>query len=276
MTGKVAIVSGAARGQGRAHAIALSREGADVVIFDICEPLVSPKHPGATWEDLQETRRLVEANDRRCLAVKLDARDLAGLRQLADRTLSEFGRIDTLVVNHGIWAINENSWSLPEAHWQESIDVLLTGAWKVTSAFIPAMIEGDRGGSIILTASVMGLKPQPGGVAYTAAKHGVVALMRTLSWELGEHRIRVNAVLPGSVATPMTQHGGSIETGALNWSRFYSTDRVLIAGRDGAAGFEAGWLLPETISHTVVFLACDDSAYITGVALPVDAGWLNF
>jgi (+)-trans-carveol dehydrogenase len=100
--------------------------------------------------------------------------------------------------------------------------------------------------------------------------------MRTLSWELGEHRIRVNAVLPGSVGTSMTQHGGSIEAGGRNWPRFYSTDRVLIAARDGDAGIAEGWLLPETISHTIVFLASDDSAYITGVALPVDAGWLNF
>jgi SDR family mycofactocin-dependent oxidoreductase len=276
MTGKVAVVSGAARGQGRSHAIALSREGADIVAFDICQPLSSPLHPGATWEDLQQTQRLVETNDRRCLAVKVDARDLSGLQQLADRTMNEFGRIDTLVVNHGIWSIHDNSWSLSETDWQESIDVLLTGAWKVTTAFVPAIIAGDRGGSVILTSSVQGVKPQPGGVAYTVAKHGVLALMRTLSWELGEHRIRVNAVLPGTVGTAMTQDGGTIEAGARNWPRFYSTDRVLMAAREGDAGSKEGWLSPEVISHAVVFLASDESVYITGVALPVDAGWLNF
>jgi (+)-trans-carveol dehydrogenase len=267
LAGKVAVVSGAARGQGRAHAVALAREGATIVAFDICEPLRTPMHPGATAEELEETARLVEAEDQRCLSAKVDARDLAGLQELADQAVGEFGGIDVLAVNHGIWAISENSWTLEEADWQESIDVLLTGAWKVTKAFIPKIIKGGRGGSVILTASVMGQHPQPSSVAYTCAKHGVLGLMRTLSWELGDYMIRVNAVLPGSVASRMTQEGGTVEKSAGWQPRFFGTDRALLP---------YGWMPPEVISKAVVFLASEEAVAITGVAMPVDAGWSNF
>jgi (+)-trans-carveol dehydrogenase len=267
LAGKVAVVSGAARGQGRAHAVALAREGATIVAFDICEPLRTPMHPGATAAELDETARLVEAEDQRCLSAKVDARDLAGLQELADQAVGEFGGIDVLAVNHGIWAISENSWTLEEADWQESIDVLLTGAWKVTKAFIPKIIDGGRGGSVILTASVMGQHPQPSSVAYTCAKHGVLGLMRTLSWELGDYMIRVNAVLPGSVASRMTQEGGTVEKSAGWQPRFFGTDRALLP---------YGWMPPEVISKAVVFLASEEAVAITGVAMPVDAGWSNF
>lgn len=261
------MVSGAARGQGRAHAVALANEGASIVAFDICEPLRSPMHPGATMEDLEQTTKLVEDTDQRCLSAKVDARDLAGLQALAEHAIAEFGRIDILAVNHGIWAISENSWTLEEEDWQESIDVLISGAWKVTKAFIPKIIDGGRGGSIILTSSVMGLRAQPSSVAYTVGKHGVLGLMRTLSWELGAQRIRVNAVMPGAIATRMTQEGGTVEQ-SVEWQpRFFGTDRALIPSE---------WMPPEVISKAVVFLACDDADHITGAALPVDAGWSNF
>ncbi len=267
LDGRVAVISGAARGQGRAHAVALAREGASIVAFDICEPLRTPRHPAATEEDLQETVRLVEAEDQQCLAVKADARDLAALTALAGDAAARFGRIDVLVVNHGIWAIEENSWVLSEEDWQESMDVLLTGAWKVTKAFIPKIIEGGRGGSVILTSSVMGRHPQPSSVAYTVGKHGVLGLMRTLSWELGAQRIRVNAIMPGAISTRMTQEGGTVEQSAEWQPRFFGTDRSLLP---------VEWMPPEVISKAMVFLASDDADHITGVALPVDAGWSNF
>ncbi|CAB5032928.1 MAG: mycofactocin-coupled SDR family oxidoreductase [Actinobacteria bacterium] len=266
-TGKVAVVSGAARGQGRAHALQFAREGADIVAFDVCEPLKFPDHPGASMADLEETQRLVEAEGRRCIATKTDARDLAALRALADRAYSELGRVDVLVVNHGIWVVAPNSWDLTEESWQESIDVLLSGAWKVTAAFIPKIIEGGRGGSIVLTSSANGTKPQPGAVAYTASKHGVIGLMRTLAWELGPMGIRVNTVNPGSVATRMTQEGGTVEKSTELYPRFFTNDRSLLP---------IGWMPPETISKAVAFLASDDAENITGVDLPVDAGWTNF
>ncbi|MGD9712883.1 MAG: mycofactocin-coupled SDR family oxidoreductase [Thermomicrobiales bacterium] len=267
LDGKVAAISGAARGQGRAHAVECAREGAAIVAFGICGPRRSPRHPGAPEQDLEETVRLVEELDQRCLAAKVDARDLSALTELADQTVAKFGRLDAVVVNHGIYAVEENSWVLTEEDWDESIDVLLTGAWKVTKAFIPKIIEAGNGGSVSLTSSAMGTHPQPSAVAYTAAKHGVIGLMRTLAWELGSERIRVNAVMPGSIASPMTQEGDSIEKATAWHPRFYGTDRSLLP---------VGWMEPEVISKAMVFLASDDAEHITGVALPVDAGWTNF
>jgi (+)-trans-carveol dehydrogenase len=269
MDGKVAVVSGAARGQGRSHAVTLAREGASIVAFDICEPLKYPKHPGATEADLVETVRLVEEQDQRCIGVKCDARDAKGLRALADRTISEFRRVDTIAINHGIWVVDANAWEVEEESWRESIDVLLTAPWLVARAFIPKMIEAGNGGSIIFTASSMGVDPQPGAVAYTAAKHGVMGLMKTLAWECGPHDIRVNAVMPGSTDTPMFAEGETFERAKAFWPRYFSTNRNLLPDAEGAQP-------PSSISNAVLFLASDEGKYITGVGLPVDRGILNF
>ncbi|WP_216892838.1 mycofactocin-coupled SDR family oxidoreductase [Nocardia alni] len=266
LAGKVAVVTGAARGQGRSHAVALAKEGATIVAVDVLEKLRTPLHAGSTAEDMAETVRLVEKEDQRILARKVDVRDLAALKSLADEAMTEFGRIDVLVVNHGIWAISENSWETEEEDWQESVDVLLTGAWKATTAFIPKIIEGGRGGSVVLTSSAMGIKAQPSSVAYTAAKHGVLGLMKTLAWEAGSHNIRANAILPGMVDTEMLR-GGTIEKSSEWQPRFFSLDRSLLPD---------GLIPPDGISRAVVFLASDDSAFITGAALPVDAGWTTF
>ncbi|MGK0741309.1 mycofactocin-coupled SDR family oxidoreductase [Leucobacter sp. Z1108] len=264
LEGKVAVISGGARGQGRAHALRLAQEGADIVAFDVCEPFRTPRHTGATMEDLAETARLVEDLDRRCMIAQVDARDLGALTSLAEKTMAEFGRIDALIVNHGIWAVGPNSWELEEADWQESIDVMLTGAWKVTKAFIPAMLEAGNGGSIVLTSSAMGKHAQPGSIAYTAAKHGILGVMRTLAWELGPHSVRVNAIMPGSINTSMTQTGGTVEQSAEWYPRFFGTDRSLLP---------VGWMDPMVIANAAAFLVSDDAAFITGAALPVDAGW---
>jgi NAD(P)-dependent dehydrogenase (short-subunit alcohol dehydrogenase family) len=202
-TGKVAVISGAARGQGRSHAVALARAGADIVAFDVCASLNTTTMPAASPGDLAETARLVEAEGRKCRTAITDARDLAALTQLARDAMREFGRIDLMSVNHGLWSVAANSWELGEAEWQESIDVLLTGAWKVCKAFIPQILAGGRGGSIVLTSSFNGMRAQPSAVAYSAAKAGVLNMMRVLAWELGEHDVRVNAVCPGGVDTPM-------------------------------------------------------------------------
>lgn len=267
LEGKVVAISGAARGQGREHAVRMAQEGADVVAFDICRPLRFPLHPGSDLADLEATQRLVESEDRRCLIKLVDARDLPALRVLADEAYAEFGRIDTLVVNHGIWAVSENAWTMDEALWEESIDVLLTGAWKTTAAFIPKILEGGRGGSVILTSSVNGIRPQPGASAYTAAKHGVLGLMRTLAWELGQHRVRVNAVCPGAISTPMTQEGGTLAAMHEVYPRWFGVDRGLITSE---------YMHPSVISKAMIFLASDDSENITGTELVVDAGWSIF
>jgi len=267
MDGKVVVISGAARGQGREHARLLAAEGADIVAFDICEPLAHPDYPGASWEDLVETQGIVVGLGRRCLISKTDARDLAGMRELADRAVQEMGRIDALVVNHGIWVVGENSWTTPEDSWQESIDVLLTGAWKTTAAFVPKIIEGGRGGAVVLTSSVLGKRGAPGGAAYSAAKHGVLGLTRTLAWELGDHLIRVNAVCPGAIGTTMTLGGPTVERMTEVWPRSMSLDRGLV---------NHDWMHPSEVSKSVLFLLSDDAANITGTEIMVDAGWNAF
>jgi NAD(P)-dependent dehydrogenase (short-subunit alcohol dehydrogenase family) len=244
----------------------MAAEGAAIVGFDACERFESTYHPGATVEDLQETARQVEALGAECLTAKVDARDLPAVQALAADVSQRFGRVDTLIVNHGIWTVAENSWTLEESSWQESIDVLLTGAWKVSKAFVPEMLKAANGGSVILTSSVFGLAAQPSGLAYTVAKHGILGLMKTLAWELAEDRIRVNALLPGAIDTPI-QEGGAKEKAAEWWPRFFTTSRSLLP---------IFRIEPEAVAKAAVFLASDDAAGITGVSLPIDAGWLAF
>jgi (+)-trans-carveol dehydrogenase len=267
LDGKVAVISGAARGQGRSHAVTLAREGASIVAFDLCAGFEHVSTPPATEEDLQETVRLVEEHDQRCLAAKADARDLTALNDLAERTMDEFGRVDILAVNHGIWTLAANSWELEESSWQESIDVLLTGAWKVCKAFIPKIIAGERGGSIILTSSANGYTAQPSAVAYCAAKAGVINMMRVLAWECGEYWIRVNAVCPGGVETAMLLEGGTVERAAAMRPRYITNNRNLLP---------IEWQPPQSISDAVLWLASDEAKYVTGVALPVDSGWTTY
>lgn len=263
------MVSGAARGQGRSHAVALAREGASIVAFDICEPLAYPLTPGATDDDLQETVRLVEEHDQQCLAQKVDARDLDGLMALATRAMDALGRVDILVINHGIFSIAPNSWELDDASWSESIDILLTGVWRVTKAFIPKILEGGRGGSIVLTSSVNAVVPQPGAIAYCAAKGGVVSMGKVLAWELGEHDVRVNTILPAGTATPMAEEGGTVEMGEQNWPRWWQTNRTLLTKSPQHQP-------PQAISDAVLFLASDDARHITGTSFPVDSGYMTF
>jgi SDR family mycofactocin-dependent oxidoreductase len=267
LDGKVAVISGVARGQGRSHAVTLAREGATIVGFDILEQLETALTPGATEADLEETVRLVEEQDQRCLAAKVDARDLSGLQAFADKAMEEFGRIDILLVNHGMWTVATNSWELEEPVWQETIDVMLTGAWKVCKAFIPKILEGERGGSIVITASANGITPQPGAVAYCAAKAGEIHMMRVLAWELGQHKIRVNTVNPGGVETPMLLEGGTVERALELHPRYIGNNRNLLP---------VEWQPPESISNAILWLVSDEAEYVTGTTIAVDAGWANF
>jgi (+)-trans-carveol dehydrogenase len=267
MDGKVAVVSGAARGQGRAHAVTLAREGADVVAFDICAGFKHSLTPPATIEDLHETQRLVEAHDRRCIAAKVDARDLPSLLALADESFDTFGRIDALIVNHGIWVVAPNSWELEEDSWQESIDVLLTGAWKVVKAFVPKIIAHDRGGSVVFTSSSNGTTPQPGAIAYCAAKAGLIHMMRVLAWELGSHGVRVNTVNPGSVDTLLISGGTTAEVASANWPSYISHNRNLLPVEKQP---------PQSIADAVLWLVSDEARYVTGASVPVDSGWTTY
>jgi SDR family mycofactocin-dependent oxidoreductase len=267
--GKVALITGAARGQGRSHAVRLAQEGAEIIAVDICAQADSVPYPMATPDDLSTTVRLVEDLDRRILARQADVRDSAALADVVAEAIAEFGHIDILCANAGIASFGP-SWELTDEVWQEMIDVNLTGVWKSTRAVIPHMLERGQGGSIIITSSTAGLVGFGNLAHYTAAKHGVVGLMKVLAVELAQHSIRVNTVHPTTVDTPM------IDNPAV---RQLFLPAVEGPSRDDAQALMKAmnalpvpWVEAVDISNAVLFLASDEARYITGIQLPVEAG----
>jgi SDR family mycofactocin-dependent oxidoreductase len=263
LAGRVALVSGAARGQGRSHAVRLAREGADIIAFDACRQLTTAEYPLATPEDLAETVRLVEELDRRIIAGAADVRDLAAVQALVDEGVAQFGRLDVVCANAGIAGFAENTWSITEEQWEEMIAVNLGGVWRTVRAAVPAMITAGNGGSIVLISSTAGFKGMRRLGHYVAAKHGVVGLMRTLANELAPHSIRVNTVHPTGVSTPMVHN----EYAAQNLAH---PDVGVSAGN----ALPVALLEPADIAAAVAWLTSDEARYVTGVALPVDAGYL--
>jgi SDR family mycofactocin-dependent oxidoreductase len=264
LEGKVALISGAARGQGRSHAVRLAQEGADIIAFDVCHQLGTVPYPMADSEDLKETVRLVEDLDRRIVAREADVRDAAAVQAVVDEGVSQFGRLDVISANAGIASFVENTWSMTEEQWEEMIAVNLSGVWRTVRAGIPKMIEGGNGGSIVLTSSTAGVKGMAGIGHYVAAKHGVVGLMRNLANELAQYSIRVNTVHPTGVNTPMV-HNEFMDQALA--SPDFSTNM------QNALPVEE--VQPVDISNAIVFLASDEARYITGTMLPVDAGFLG-
>ena len=268
--GKVAFVTGAARGQGRSHAIRLAEEGADIIAVDLCRQIDSVPYPMSTPDDLAETVKQVEALDRRIVASEVDVRDGAALRAAVDDGVAQLGRLDIVAANAGIASTAEGTVGLSDQEWQDMIDVNLTGVWQTCKAAVPHLVQGGRGGSMILTSSAAGLMAYPNIGHYVAAKHGVVGLMKTLALELAPHNIRVNSLHPTQVNTPMIMN----ET----IYRLFMPDQE----NPTAEGFAPvsqemnalpiPWVEPEDISNALVFLASDEARYITGVTLPVDAG----
>jgi len=204
--GKVAFITGAARGQGRSHAVRLAEEGADIIAVDICEDIEFVTYPGPTEKDLEETVHQVEALDRRIVATKADVRDYDALKAAVDDGVAQLGRLDIVSANAGIGSSPYSAWEIPGDVWQGMLDINLTGVWHTCKVAIPHMIDGGRGGSIVLTSSMAALRTYANIAHYTAAKHGVVGLMRTLALELGPHNIRVNSIRPTQVDTPMTMN----------------------------------------------------------------------
>lgn len=267
--GKVALITGAARGQGRSHAVRLAEEGADIIALDVCEDIATSVIPLATEDDLAETAKLVEDLDRRIVTRKADVRDLAALQSVVDDGLSEFGHIDIVSANAGIADFGE-AHELTEQQWDEMLAVNITGVWKTCRAVIPAMIEAGNGGSIVLTSSTAGLMGLANTAHYTTAKHGVVGLMRTLANELAPHMIRVNSVHPTTVATDMILNDS---TYAL--FRPDLDNPTLEDAKESFVGLNMlpiPWVEPRDISNAVLWLASDEARYVTGVALPIDAG----
>jgi SDR family mycofactocin-dependent oxidoreductase len=259
--GKVAFVTGAARGQGRSHAVALAEEGADVIAVDICEDYQTVGYPLATPDELQETVAAVEALDRRIVASQVDVRDGDALKAAIDAGVAELGRLDIVCANAGICTVQAWDQVTPQV-WQDTIDTNLTGVWNTCFHTAPHLIAAG-GGSMILTSSTAGLKGQPFLAPYVAAKHGVVGIMRALTNELAKHSIRVNTIHPTGVATPM---GGIGET----FPRLLEADPELGPLFMNALPVEI--TEPRDISNAVLFLAGDESRYVTGLELKVDAG----
>jgi SDR family mycofactocin-dependent oxidoreductase len=264
--GKVAFITGAARGQGRSHAVRLAQEGADIIAIDICKPISrSSEIPPSTPDDLAETADLVKAQNRRIVTAEVDVRDYDALKKAVDSGVEQLGRLDIIVANAGIGNGGATLDKTSEHDWQDMIDVNLGGVWKTVKAGVPHLLSGGRGGSIILTSSVGGLKAYPHTGHYIAAKHGVVGLMRTFAVELGQHSIRVNSVHPTNVNTPMFMNEGTM--------KLFRPD---LENLKPAAQFmhvlPVGWVEPVDISNAVLFLASDEARYVTGLTLTVDAG----
>ncbi|WP_279627664.1 mycofactocin-coupled SDR family oxidoreductase [Mycobacterium paraffinicum] len=270
MDGKVAFVTGAARGQGRSHAIRLAREGADVIAVDICRKFEASPVEGATPEDLDETAGLVKDAGGRVVTAEVDVRDFDALRATVDNGVEQLGRLDVIVANAGIGTTAGKLHKTPESLWQEMIDVNLSGVWKTVKAGVPHILAGNRGGSIILTSSVAGFKAYPHVGHYVAAKHGVIGLMRSFAVELGQHMIRVNAVLPTHVNSPLLMNETTYRAFRPELENPGPEDLAPVC--QSFHYLPIPWVTPEDVSNAVLFLASDEARYITGVALPVDAG----
>ena len=271
LDGKVAFITGAARSQGRSHALRLAKEGADIIAIDLCAPVDTIEmYPGATEADLAETVKLVEDLDRRIVATKADVRDSAAVKKAVDDGVAELGRLDIVLGNAGVFEIAP-ALEITDEAWQTMLDVNLTGVWNTCRAALPHLVAGGRGGSIVLTSSTAGLKGTPNTVHYTATKHGVVGIMRTLANEFGQHSIRVNTVHPTGVDTVMIQN-------PKTWGLFLPDDPN--PSREKAEAIFATtntlpipWVEPIDISNAIAFLVSDEARYITGATLPVDAGY---
>jgi len=270
LEGRVAFITGAARGQGRAHAVRLARAGANIIGVDICENIASLNYPTASAEDLEETVRLVEKLDRRMVARKADVRDFAGLSAAFQEGYSEFGRVDIVIANAGILRLG---WESDDflADWNDVIDTNLTGVFHTVRATLPAMREGGRGGSIVITSSTAGLKGtkrlEASSFAYTAAKRGVVGLMQNLANVLAPEWIRVNTIHPTGVRTGMTVNDAVDQMMADAAAGRPST----LAGMQNA--LPISMLEPEDIANAVAFLVSDEAKFITGIQFPLDGGF---
>ena len=271
--GKVAFVTGAARGQGRSHAIRLAEEGADIIAVDLCGQVATVPYEMSTPEDLAETVTQVEALDRRIVATQADVRDYGALKAAVDDGVAQLGRLDIVAANAGIFSFGRAD-VLEEQSWQDMIDVNLTGVWHAAKAAIPHLKAGGRGGSIVLTSSTAGLMPFENMAHYTSAKHGVVGLMRVLAVELAPDFIRANSVHPTSVNTDMIQNAATYELFAPDLAPEQRTKEVLGERFQTLNALPIKWVEPRDISNAVLFLASDEARYITGVTLPVDAGSL--
>ncbi|MFI6953846.1 mycofactocin-coupled SDR family oxidoreductase [Nocardia sp. NPDC050408] len=269
--GKVAFITGAARGQGRSHAVRLAQEGADIIAIDVCKPVGgSSGIPASTPDDLAETADLVKGLGRRVITAEVDVRDFDSLRAVVDSGVEQLGRLDIIVANAGIGIGGATLDQTDAKDWDAVIDINLSGVWKTVKAGVPHLLSGGRGGSIILTSSVAGLKAHQNIGHYVSAKHGVVGMMRSFAVELGRHRIRVNTVHPTNVNTPMFMNDSTLRLFRPDLENPGPDDLAPVAQQMHV--LPVGWVEPVDISNAVLFLASDEARYVTGLPMTVDAG----
>jgi SDR family mycofactocin-dependent oxidoreductase len=270
LDGKVAFISGIARGQGRSHALRLANEGADIIGIDICGDIDTMDYPNATAADLAETSMLIEQLGRRVITSKADVRDFSAVRQAVDASVGAFGRLDIVLSNAGIVRLHADA-DDPAQLWQDIVGTNMTGGFHVINATVPHLIAGGRGGVIILTGSTAGVRPVAnpgvGALAYTASKWGLVGMCKQLAATLAEHSIRVNIVHPTGVASGMTMNAAMAELAA----QAMAGDGGGLSAMQNAMPVQI--LQPEDISDAIAFLVSDQAKWITGVSLPVDAGF---
>jgi (+)-trans-carveol dehydrogenase len=274
LEGKVAFITGAARGMGRNHAVRLAERGVDIIALDINESIPTVPYPGPTPDDLAETVRLVEGLGRRIVSRQADVRDAAAVKAAVDEGVAELGRLDIVIPNAGIASVAATGDLTPEI-WDEMIGINLTGAWYAVGAALPHVRAGGRGGSVVLIGSVAAHKGLPNLAHYVAAKHGVIGMTKTLALELGPENIRVNALSPTNVDTPMVQNEfirklflPEIESPTREDCEQPDSAYVL------ANAIPIPWIDAEDVTNAMLFLVSDEARYITGVALPIDAGFL--
>jgi SDR family mycofactocin-dependent oxidoreductase len=267
--GKVAFITGAARGQGRSHALRLAEEGADIIAVDVCRQVETVPYPTATSDDLAETVRQVEALDRRIIATEADVRDFSALKAAVDDGVAQLGRLDIVLANAGI-STPASTLEMDEETWQTMIDVNLTGVWKTVKAAVPHVVAGGRGGSVVLTSSLAAIYANPNTAHYSAAKAGLVLLMKVLAKELAPQSIRVNTIHPTTVATDMILNEPTyrlFRPDLENPTRADFEEAALTLNKLPVPAIDA-----VDISNAVLYLVSDDGRYVTGTTHVVDAG----
>ena len=269
LDGKVAFITGAARGQGRSHAITLAREGADIIAVDLCQQAETVPYPMSTPEDLAETVKEVEALDRRIIASQADIRDLSALTAAVDRGVAELGRLDIVLANAGI-STPASTLDMDEQVWDEMIEINLTGQWKTIKAAVPHIIGGGRGGSVVITSSLAAIYANENTAHYSAAKAGLVGFMKVLAKELAPHSIRVNTIHPTTVATDMILNEPTYRLFRPDLENPTRADFEVAARTLNKLPVAA--IEPVDISNAILYLVSDAGRYVTGITHVVDAG----
>jgi SDR family mycofactocin-dependent oxidoreductase len=269
LTDRVALVTGAARGQGRSHAIRLAEEGAKIIAVDICAQIDSVPFPMATPADLDETVGQVRAAGGEIRAYRGDVRDRKQMLDIVDDAVGSFGRLDIVAANAGIVSY-AGALELSDSMWDDVIDVNLSGAWNTIKAALPHIVSGGRGGAIVITSSGAGLRGMRNMAAYVASKHGVVGLARALAVELAEYKIRVNTLHPATVNTPMIHNDASYKLFRPDLEHPTMDDAIVTLST--LTAMHVPWVEPADVTEALLYLVSDAGRYVSGVALPVDTG----